>query len=88
MVLAIGKRGRRIPQADWAIYVLGYTIGNEGSIRNWIRHGKFNVTPGKNWPRSGSLAPCLVTADEIGAGALRVTTRVNGELRQMTRRTG
>lgn len=82
VVLVIGRRGRRIPRADWAQHVLGYTIGNEGSIRDWIRHGKFNVTPGKNWPASGSLGPWLVTADEVGTGALRVRTRVNGELRQ------
>ena len=82
VVIVIGTRGRRIPEADWAQHVLGYTIGNEGSIRDWIRHGKFNVTPGKNWPASGSLGPWIVTADEVGAGAMRVTTRVNGEMRQ------
>ena len=82
VVLIIGKRGRRIPEARWADHVMGYTIGNEGSIRDWIRHGKFNVTPGKNWPSSGSLGPCIVTADEVNAGSLRVTTRVNGEIRQ------
>lgn len=82
VVLVIGKRGRRIPRDAWAQHVLGYTIGNEGSIRDWIRHGKFNVTPGKNWPNSGSLGPCLVTADEVDAGSLRVITRVNGEIRQ------
>lgn len=82
IVLVIGKRGRRIPQAKWADHVFGYTIGNEGSIRDWIRHGKFNVTPGKNWPNSGSLGPWIVTADEVDASDMRVVTRVNGEVRQ------
>ncbi len=82
VVLVIGRRGRRIPAADWAKHVAGYTIGNEGSLRDWIRHGKFNVTPGKNWASSGAMGPYLVTVDEVGAGPLRVTTRVNGEVRQ------
>lgn len=82
LVLVIGKAGRRIPQDRWAEHVFGWTIGNEGSVRDWIRHGKFNVTPGKNWPDSGSLGPWLVTLDEAGTGPFRVSTRVNGELRQ------
>lgn len=82
VVLVIGKRGRRISQARWADHVMGYTVGNEGSIRDWIRHGKFNVTPGKNWPRSGSLGPWITTTDAVDSRALRVVTRVNGEVRQ------
>lgn len=82
VVLVIGKRGRRIPQAAWAAHVMGYMIGNEGSIRDWIRHGKFNVTPGKNWPSSGSTGPCIVTSDDLDTASFRVTTRVNGEIRQ------
>lgn len=82
VALIIGKRGRRIPQARWAEHVLGYTVANEGSVRDWMRHGKFNVTPGKNWARSGSLGPWIVTADAMPPGPLRVTTHVNGETRQ------
>ena len=82
VVIVIGRSGRRVPAADWAGHVAGYMVGNEGSIRDWIRHGKFNVTPGKNWPSSGAIGPYLVTADEVDPGALRVTTRVNGEVRQ------
>ena len=82
IVLVIGKQGRRIPQGRWAEHIFGYTIGNEGSIRDWIRHGKFNVTPGKNWPASGSLGPWIVTADEVDSRDMRVITRVNGQLRQ------
>jgi 2-keto-4-pentenoate hydratase/2-oxohepta-3-ene-1,7-dioic acid hydratase in catechol pathway len=56
---------------------------NEGSVRDWLRHSKFNVTPGKNFERSGSLGPWLVTADEIPPHAeLHLTTTVNGEVRQ------
>jgi 2-keto-4-pentenoate hydratase/2-oxohepta-3-ene-1,7-dioic acid hydratase in catechol pathway len=63
-------------------HVFAYTCANEGSVRDWLRHAKFNVTPGKNFDRSGSMGPCLVTADEVGPLPLRLITRVNGEVRQ------
>ncbi len=82
IVVVIGRGGRRVQPAQALSHVLGYTCGNEGSVRDWLRHAKFNVTPGKNFDRSGSLGPWVVTSDEVGAAPLRVTTRVNGELRQ------
>jgi 2-keto-4-pentenoate hydratase/2-oxohepta-3-ene-1,7-dioic acid hydratase in catechol pathway len=83
IVLVIGKAGRRIRAADAWQHVAGLTLMNEGSVRDWLRHSKFNVTPGKNFERSGSLGPWLVTADELTPDAeLHLTTRVNGELRQ------
>jgi 2-keto-4-pentenoate hydratase/2-oxohepta-3-ene-1,7-dioic acid hydratase in catechol pathway len=83
VVLVIGKAGRRIAAADAWQHVAGLSLMNEGSVRDWLRHSKFNVTPGKNFERSGSLGPWLVTADELDAdGELNLTTHVNGELRQ------
>ena len=56
---------------------------NEGTIRDWVRHAKFNVTQGKNFDRTGSIGPWMVTADEFdGFDSLPIQTRVNGELRQ------
>ncbi len=85
IVVVIGKTGRRIAEEDAYDYIGGLTIMNEGSIRDWIRHGKFNVTPGKNFQHSGSVGPWMVTADEFSAAQyenMRVTTHVNGEERQ------
>jgi 2-keto-4-pentenoate hydratase/2-oxohepta-3-ene-1,7-dioic acid hydratase in catechol pathway len=82
IAIVIGRGGRRIAQENAMSHVVGYTCANEGSVRDWLRHSKFNVTQGKNFDRSGSIGPYLVTADEVGAAPLRVTTRVNGELRQ------
>ncbi|MBV9078712.1 MAG: fumarylacetoacetate hydrolase family protein [Methylobacteriaceae bacterium] len=82
IALVIGKAGRRIPAAAWTEHVLGFTLANEGTIRDWVRHGKFNVTPGKNWPGSGSLGPWITTLDEAGTGPFRLVTRVNGAVRQ------
>jgi len=82
IALIVGRRGRRIPRTEAMAHVFGYTIANEGSVRDWLRHGKFNVTQGKNFDRSGAIGPWIVTADTIPDGPLRVTTRVNGEERQ------
>jgi 2-keto-4-pentenoate hydratase/2-oxohepta-3-ene-1,7-dioic acid hydratase in catechol pathway len=83
IVAVIGKPGRRIEIGDARSHIAGLTLGNEGTIRDWVRHAKFNVTQGKNWESSGSVGPWMVTLDEIGAFAdLHLTTHVNGELRQ------
>jgi len=83
IVVVIGKAGRRIPIEDARDHIAGLTIGNEGTIRDWVRHAKFNVTQGKNWESTGSYGPHLVTLDEIGDFEdLRISTHVNGELRQ------
>jgi 2-keto-4-pentenoate hydratase/2-oxohepta-3-ene-1,7-dioic acid hydratase in catechol pathway len=81
IALVIGRRGRRIPREAAMGHVFGYTIANEGTAREWTRHGKFNVTQGKNFDRSGSIGPWIVTADAAPA-PLRVKTRVNDEERQ------
>lgn len=83
IVLVIGKAGRRIAQADAHLHVAGTTIMNEGSVRDYLRHSKFNVTQGKNFANSGALGPWLVSSDELDPfGELQVITRVNGEERQ------
>jgi len=83
IVLIIGKEGRRISEEDAHLHVAGTTIMNEGSIRDYLRHSKFNVTQGKNFANSGALGPWLVSSDELDPfGELQVITRVNGEERQ------
>ena len=83
IVVVIGTGGRRIPVAHARDHIAGLSLGNEGTIRDWVRHAKFNVTQGKNWESTGAIGPWLVTIDEIGElEQLHLTTRVNGELRQ------
>jgi 5-carboxymethyl-2-hydroxymuconate isomerase len=83
IAIVIGKAGRRIPESSVHEHIAGLTIVNEGSVRDWLRHAKFNVTQGKNFERSGAAGPWLVTTDELDPmSELRVTTRVNGEVRQ------
>lgn len=83
IAIVIGKGGRRIPEGEAESHIAGLTCLNEGTIRDWTKHGKFNVTQGKNFDASGAIGPWMVTADEFaGFDNLRVQTRVNGETRQ------
>jgi 2-keto-4-pentenoate hydratase/2-oxohepta-3-ene-1,7-dioic acid hydratase in catechol pathway len=83
VVLAIGKAGRHIPQSTALDHIAAITLCNEGTIRDWVRHAKFNVTQGKNFDATGSLGPWLVPyTGESEIADIRPTTRVNGETRQ------
>lgn len=83
IALVIGRSGRRIAHDRALEHVAGVTLCNEGTIRDWIRHGKFNVTQGKNWDSTGSIGPWLVTTDEIDlTKPLHITVKINGEITQ------
>ena len=83
IVIIIGKGGRRIPRHEALSHIAGLTLMNEGTLRDWVRHAKFNVTQGKNFDRSGVIGPWMMTADEFdGYNNLPIQTRVNGQLRQ------
>ena len=83
IVMVVGKTGHRIAESDALEHIAGLTLMNEGTLRDWVRHAKFNVTQGKNFVHSGSIGPWMVTADEFqDYESMTVTTRVNGEQRQ------
>jgi 2-keto-4-pentenoate hydratase/2-oxohepta-3-ene-1,7-dioic acid hydratase in catechol pathway len=83
VVLVIGKSGRHIAESTALDHIAAITLCNEGTIRDWVRHAKFNVTQGKNFDSTGSLGPWLVPyTGEAQLANIRLTTRVNGELRQ------
>jgi 2-keto-4-pentenoate hydratase/2-oxohepta-3-ene-1,7-dioic acid hydratase in catechol pathway len=83
LAIVIGKGGRRIPKDQAADHIAGLTLVNEGTLRDWVRHAKFNVTQGKNFDSSGAIGPWMVSADEFeDFDSTPIQTRVNGELRQ------
>ena len=83
IALVIGKAGRRILQKQALEHIGGLTAMNEGTLHDWLRHGKFNVTPGKNWEKSGSIGPWIETnLSPLNLTDMKLETRVNGEVRQ------
>src|SRR5262249_42458324 len=79
----IGKAGRNIPPSEALEHVVGYSIFNDGSIRDFQHHTP-QWTLGKNFDGTGSFGPWLVTADDLprGAAGLKIETRLNGEVVQ------
>jgi 2-keto-4-pentenoate hydratase/2-oxohepta-3-ene-1,7-dioic acid hydratase in catechol pathway len=83
LALVIGRDCRRVPKAKAMSVIAGFTILNDGSVRDWQKH---SVPAGKNFTGSGASGPCFVSKDEIkDVRAMRLSTRLNGEEVQMAR---
>ena len=83
LVAVIGTGGRHIAHDRALDHVAGYSIFNDGSIRDFqLRTSQW--TMGKNFDGTGAFGPAFVTVDEVppGATGLRLETRLNGEVMQ------
>ncbi len=83
LMLIVGKRGRHISEADALDYVFGYTVFNDGSLRDYQRK-TVQWTPGKNFDDTGAIGPFTVTPDDVpeGASGLKIESRVGDEILQ------
>jgi len=83
LMLIVGKGGRHISEADALDHVFGYTVFNDGSVRDYQRK-THQWTPGKNFDDTGAIGPFVVTPDEVPAGAsgLKIESRVGTEILQ------
>jgi 2-keto-4-pentenoate hydratase/2-oxohepta-3-ene-1,7-dioic acid hydratase in catechol pathway len=78
--VVIGTPARDVSPGQALAHVAGYTVVNDGSVREWQKH---SVHAGKNFANSGACGPWLVTADEVAAPlTLRQVTRLNGQVVQ------
>ena len=82
LAIIIGRPARHVRREDAYDYVAGYSCFFDGSARDFQRHGLM-WTPGKNFERSGSFGPWMVTNDaDIDPARFHLRTRVNGEIMQ------
>lgn len=82
LAVIIGKPGRRIPKEEAMQHVAGYSIYNDGSIREWQFHAQ-QITSGKNFVGTGPFGPWMVTAEEIPDPTnLKLEVRLNGKVMQ------
>lgn len=83
LVAVIGSTARNVSIDDALNHIAGYTIFNEGSIRDY-QFKSPQWTIGKNFDGTGACGPWFVTADELSPGAknLHIATRVNGVTEQ------
>jgi len=83
LMVVIGRGGKHIADADALDHVFGYTVFNDGSVRDYQRK-THQWTPGKNFDATGAIGPVVVTADALPAGAdgLKIQSRLNGAVMQ------
>ena len=83
LIVIIGKRAKHLTLANATDCIAGYACGNEGLVREYQRHTT-QWGMGKNFDRTGSVGPWMVSADELpkGGKGLKIETRLNGKTMQ------
>src|SRR4029079_11069842 len=83
LILVVGKRAKHLTMDNATSCVAGYSVGNEGSVREFQRKTT-QWDMGKNFDATGVFGPWLVTADELpdAAKGLKIQTRLNGPVMQ------
>ena len=83
LAVIIGRHGRAVPPDRALHLVAGYSIFNDGSVRDY-QFKSHQWTADKNFDGTGAFGPELATADELPSGAkgLRIATKLNGEIVQ------
>ena len=84
LTIIIGKGGRYIKAADAYDAILGYSVMNDGSAREWQRIAT-QWTPGKNFEGTMPIGPEIVTVDEVDVTDLRISSTLNGTIMQDSR---
>jgi 2-keto-4-pentenoate hydratase/2-oxohepta-3-ene-1,7-dioic acid hydratase in catechol pathway len=81
IAIVIGRDCKHVPKEKALGVVAGITLCNEGTIRDWTRHGQFNVTQGKNFDACGAIGPWIQTDFDLNK-PLHLVVRKNGEVTQ------
>ena len=82
LVAVMGRACRKVKAEDALDYVMGYTIGNECTVRDFVTNYYRPPVKAKGFDTFGPIGPVLVTPDEIDPTNANIRTYVNGELRQ------
>jgi 2-keto-4-pentenoate hydratase/2-oxohepta-3-ene-1,7-dioic acid hydratase in catechol pathway len=81
IAMVIGRECKHVPKERALDVIAGLTLCNEGTIRDWMHHGKFNVTQGKNFDATGSIGPWIETDVDL-TKPLHLIVRKNGTVTQ------
>ncbi len=81
IAMVIGRDCKHVAKEHALEFVAGLTLCNEGTIRDWTRHGQFNVTQGKNFDATGGIGPWIETEIDL-TKPLHLLTRKNGQVTQ------
>jgi 2-keto-4-pentenoate hydratase/2-oxohepta-3-ene-1,7-dioic acid hydratase in catechol pathway len=83
LVVVIGKTAHHVPESQALDYVYGYTVANDGSLRDYQKKSH-QWTLGKNFDKSASILSTVVPKEKLpeGAKGLKMTAKINGKLLQ------
>jgi 2-keto-4-pentenoate hydratase/2-oxohepta-3-ene-1,7-dioic acid hydratase in catechol pathway len=83
LAFIVGNKARHLTLDNALDCVAGYSIFNDGSIRDYQRKTT-QWTIGKNFDHTGAFGPWLVTPDELppGCHGLNIQSRLNGQVMQ------
>jgi 2-keto-4-pentenoate hydratase/2-oxohepta-3-ene-1,7-dioic acid hydratase in catechol pathway len=81
IAVVIGRDCKHVAKDRALEVIAGITLANEGTIRDWTRHGQFNVTQGKNFDATGGIGPWIQTEFDL-TKPLHLVVRKNGEVTQ------
>jgi 5-carboxymethyl-2-hydroxymuconate isomerase len=81
IAIVIGRDCKHVAKDRALDVIAGITLANEGTIRDWTRHGQFNVTQGKNFDATGGIGPWIQTEFDLRK-PLHLVVRKNGEVTQ------
>jgi 2-keto-4-pentenoate hydratase/2-oxohepta-3-ene-1,7-dioic acid hydratase in catechol pathway len=76
----VGKRGRRVKEADAGAYIAGYTLYNDWSARDiQMRESSVGIGPGIGKDMASSIGPSIATPDEFSRQHSKLEARIDGE---------
>jgi len=82
LAVVIGRKAKRVTEAEALGYIFGYTLINDVSARD-LQFGDGQWTRGKGLDTFAPLGPFITTRDEIkDVQALKIDGRLNGEVMQ------
>jgi 2-keto-4-pentenoate hydratase/2-oxohepta-3-ene-1,7-dioic acid hydratase in catechol pathway len=84
LAIVIGRGGRYIKAENALDAILGYSVMNDGSARDWQRAAT-QWTPGKNFEGTMPIGPEVVTVDEVDISDVAIRSTLNGEVMQEAR---
>lgn len=83
LAAAIGKRAKRVTEAEALEYVFGYTIACDISDRDMQKaDAPFGFGRAKSFDTFCPCGPVITPADQIDPSDVRITLTCNGEVRQ------
>lgn len=83
LAVIIGTAGRRISEGDALAHVLGYSVANDVTMRDY-QYKTHQWLQGKAWDNSTPIGPAIITPDQVDLSSAGIRTTLNGTVVQQS----